>query len=185
MLLLLINHDQDHLNHHDQLHHPNPGDWLWSGRHGRYGICGRNGRYSTYCGYSRYAQVFLLSEKAGEGGVQEEVGLLQVNSSSVNNSKQVNASIYTCTHVLRRPCFSRREWEEGYAQEGCESRYTCCQVKISSDFQFFFSQCLLFLSTSHCIDRHPFLTVALVAPHVTPAVVLLSLALAAGCRTSS
>merc|ERR550517_2240034 len=27
--------------------------------------------------------------------------------------------------------FSRREWEGGVVNEGCESRYTCCQASLS------------------------------------------------------
>ena len=34
--------------------------------------------------------------------------------------------------------FSRREWEGGVVNEGCESRYTCCQVYISDTLAAWF-----------------------------------------------
>ena len=47
------------------------------------------------------------------------------------SASQLNAIVKVTLIKRLLRYFSRREWEGGVVNEGCESRYTCCQVYVS------------------------------------------------------
>ena len=65
------------------------------------------------------------------------------------SASQLNAIVKLTMIKRLLRYFSRREWEGGVVNEGCESRYTCCQVCISDTLAAWFIIPSWILSPTH------------------------------------